>query len=448
MSDKNQILQENLDYTLFSWSKQAGLNPLNIESGNGVYIKDRDGKNYIDFSSQLMNVNIGHGNQRITEAVANQMKNISYAYPGAATEARGVLGKMIADITPGNLTKTFFTLGGAEANENAIKIARMVTGRTKIVANYRSYHGATYGAMSACGDPRKHVMDHLAAPGFVHVENPYFYRCPWGTNSLEECGEMALRNMEQVLIYNNPESIAAIIMEGESGTSGCIKYPPFYWKRVQELAHKYGILTIDDEVMSGFGRTGKWFGVDHHDVTPDIMVIAKGLTSGYLPLGGVVVTDEIAKHFDDKPMTIGLTYSAHAVLCAAGVENLKIMQEENMIENAAQMGKYIEEKVAELAEKHPSIGDFRNTGLLGCIELVKDRKTKEALVPWNVKDAKAAEPINRINAKIRELGMFTFAKWNYIFIAPPLNITKDQVDEGLAIISESIKIADEYYTGV
>ncbi len=448
MSDKHQILQENLDYTLFSWSKQAGLNPLNIVSGNGVYIKDRDGKNYIDFSSQLMNVNIGHGNQRITEAVAKQMNEISYAYPGAATKARGELGKMIADITPGNLTKTFFTLGGAEANEHAIKIARMVTGRTKIIANYRSYHGATYVAMSACGDPRKHVIDHLSAPGFVHVENPYFYRCPWGTKSIEECGEMALRNLEQVLIYNNPESVAAIIMEGESGTSGCIKYPPFYWKRVQELAHKYGILTIDDEVMSGFGRTGKWFGVDNHDVTPDIMVIAKGLTSGYLPLGGVVVTDEIAKHFDETPLTTGLTYSAHPVLCAAGVENLKIMQEENMIENAAQMGKYIEEKVAELADKHPSIGDFRNTGLLGCIELVKDRKTKEALVPWNVKDAKAAEPINRINAKLRELGMFTFAKWNYIFIAPPLIITKAQIDEGIEIIAESLKIADEYYTGI
>jgi taurine--2-oxoglutarate transaminase len=447
LSNKQQILQDNLDYTLFSWSKQAGLDPLNIESGNGVYVTDRDGKSYIDFSSQLMNINIGHGNQRITEAVAHQMKQISYVYPGAITEARGELGKMIAAVTPKNLNKTLFTLGGAEANENAIKIARIVTGREKIIANYRSYHGATYGAMSASGDPRKHAMDHLAAPGFIHVENPYFYRCPWGTKTLEECGEMALRNLEQVIIYNNPESIAAIIMEGESGTSGCIKYPPFYWKKVQDLAHKYGILTIDDEVMSGFGRTGKWFGIDHHDVSPDMMVIAKGLTSGYLPLGGVVVSDEIAHYFDNNPLVTGLTYSAHAVLCAAGIENLKIMHEESIVENAAAMGHYVDEKVAEMAKIHPSIGDFRNTGLLGCIELVKDRATKEALVPYNVKNPKEAEPVNRINTKLRELGMYTFAKWNYIFIAPPLIITKEQVDEGLEIISEVIKIADEYYTG-
>ncbi|MCB0501994.1 MAG: aminotransferase class III-fold pyridoxal phosphate-dependent enzyme [Bacteroidetes bacterium] len=446
MSYNDQIIQDNIDYTLFSWSKQTGLHPLNIESAKGVYIKDRDGKSYIDFSSQLMNVNIGHGNQRITEAVAKQMAEVSYVYPGAATKARGDLGKMIAEITPGNLTKTFFTLGGAEANENAIKMARMVTGRTKIVGNYRSYHGATYAAISACGDPRKHPFDHLSAPGFIHVENPYFYRCPWGTKTIEECGEMALRNLEQVLIYNNPESVAAIIMEGESGTSGCIKYPPFYWKKVQELAHKYGILTISDEVMSGVGRTGKWFGVDHHDVTPDIMVVAKGITSGYLPLGGVVVTEEIANYFDDHPMVLGLTYSAHAVLCAAGVENLKIMHEENLVENAAKMGAYIEQEVDKLKDKHPSIGDFRNTGLLGCIELVTDRKTKEALVPFNAK-ASESGPINKIAAKIKELGMFTFCKWNYIFIAPPLIITKDQVDEGLSIIAEGLKIADEYYTG-
>lgn len=435
--------QKNLEHTLFSWSKQGGLNPIHVKEANGVYLWDTDGKKYIDFSSQLMNVNIGHGNQRLTEAVAKQMQSVSYVYPGMITDVRGELGALIAEITPGDLTKTFFTLGGAEAIENAIKIARIYTGRPKIIAQYRAYHGATYGAMSAGGDPRRFAMDDQAAPNFVHVENPYFYRCPWGTSGIEECGEMALRNLEQVIKYENPDSVAAILMEGESGSSGCIKYPPYYWKGLRKIADKYGILLIDDEVMSGFGRTGEWFGVDHHGVTPDIMAIAKGLTSGYLPLGGTVVTDKIAKYFEDKALVIGLTYSAHPVSCAAGVANIRIMQEEDMVDNARIMGRYIEQKVEDLKMEHPSIGDFRNTGLLGCIELVKNRETKEALVPWNAKPAES-KITNEIAGKIRELGMFTFVKWNFIFIAPPLNITRAEVDEGISIISEALKIADSY----
>ncbi len=438
------IIKDCLDYTLFSWSKQGGLNPINAHKAKGVYLYDREGKKYIDFSSQLMNVNIGHGDQRITEAVAKQMQELSFVYPGMATEARAELGKLIAQITPGNLTKTFFTLGGSEAIENAIKLARMYTGRAKIITQYRSYHGATMGSMSAGGDPRRHPVDAQQAPNFVHVENPYAYRCPWGTNSPEECGKMALRNLEQIIKYEGTESVAAIILEGESGSSGCIKYPKGYWKGVKDICNKYGILLVCDEVMSGFGRTGKWFGVDHHDVTPDIMCIAKGLTSGYLPLGGTVVTDTIAKYFEDKYMAIGLTYSAHAVSCAAGVANLKIMMEENMVDNAAKMGEYVEQKVEELKLKHPSIGDFRNTGLLGCIELVTNRETREPLVPWNASGDKAAIT-GRMIKKVRELGMFTFVKWNFIFIAPPLNITKAEIDEGMEIISQVIDIADEYY---
>ena len=437
VNEHNQIVKDNMDHTLFSWSKQGGLNPLNLERAKGSYLWDRDGKKYLDFSSQLMNVNIGHGNQRITEAVTRQMSELSFVYPGAVTKVRGELGKKIAELTPGNLTKTFFTLGGTEAIENAIKIARMYTGRSKIITQYRSYHGATYGAISAGGDPRKHAVDTHSVPNFVHVENPYFYRCPWNSKSMEECGELALRNVEQVIKYENPDSIAAILMEGESGSSGCIKYPKNYWQGLKKIADQYGILLISDEVMSGFGRTGKWFGIDHHDVTPDIMAIAKGLTSGYLPLGGTVVTDTIANHFTEKNLTIGLTYSAHAVSCAAGLENIKIMQEENMVENAATMGKYVESKVEALREIHPSIGDFRNTGLLGCIELVKDRTTKEPITPWNAKPADSAATY-KIAGKIRELGMFTFVKWNFIFIAPPLNVTKDQIDEGLDIISKAI----------
>ncbi len=443
ISDNTHIVKDNRDYTLFSWSKQGGLNPINMERGEGIYMYDRDGKRYIDFNSQLMNVNIGHGNQRITEAVARQMRDISYAYPGMATEVRGELGKKIAEITPGNLTKTFFTLGGAEAIENAIKVARIYSGRHKIIAQYRAYHGATYGAMSAGGDPRKHAVDAQGAPNFVQVENPYFYRCPWGTDSIEKCGEMALRNLEQVILYQNPDSVAAILMEGESGSSGCIKYPPFYWRGVREIADKYGILLICDEVMSGFGRTGKWFGIDHHDVTPDIMSLAKGLTSGYLPLGATVVTDKIARHFEDHHLTIGLTYSAHPTCCAAALENINIIQEENMVENAANMGIYLEGKLEELRADHPSIGDIRNTGLLGCLELVKNRKTKEPIAPWNAK-GDAAKPTARLAAKLRELGMFTFVKWNFLFMAPPLCITREQIDESIDIISKVLDVADEY----
>lgn len=434
---------QTLEHTLFSWSKQGGLNPIHIKHAKGVYLYDENDKKIIDFSSQLMNVNIGHGNQRITEAVARQMREFSYVYPGMSSDSRGELGKMIAEVTPGDLNKTFFTLGGAEAVENAIKIARIYTGRSKILTQYRSYHGATYGAISAGGDPRKHAVDQYGAPGFLKVENPYFYRCPWNSSSMQECGELALKNIEQIIKYENPDSVAAILMEGESGSSGCIKYPSFYWKGLREIADKYGILLISDEVMSGFGRCGKWFGIDNYHTVPDIMCIAKGLTSGYLPLGGTVVSSKIAKHFEDKPLVIGLTYSAHAVSCAAGVENLKIMQEDNLVENAYDMGKYIDMQVAKLTEKHKSIGDFRNTGLLGCIELVKNRKTKEPLVPWNASPAQS-EPSLRIAAKIRELGLFTFVRWNYIFIAPPLCITTDEIDEGLEIISEAISIADEY----
>ena len=446
ISSTKEVIQNNLDYTLFSWSKQAGLNPIHAERAEGVYLYTPEGQRIIDFSSQLMNVNIGHGNQRITKAVSDQMEKLSFVYPGIATEARGKLGKKLAELTPGNLNKAFFTVSGAEGVENAIKLARMYTGRHKIISHYRSYHGATYGAMAAGGDPRKFAIDTQTAPNFVHVENPYAYRCPWGSDSVEECGEKALEHLERVIKFENPSSIAALLFEGESGSSGCIKYPPGYWKKLRKLADKYGILLIDDEVMSGFGRTGKMFGIDHHETTPDIMVLAKGITSAYIPFGAIMVSDTIAKHFDDLPLALGLTCSGHVVACAAALENIKIIEEEHLVEKAAQMGAYMEQEVSKLTKKHPSIGDFRNTGLLGCIELVKDRKTKEPITPWNA-TADEMEPTLRMAAKMKELGMFTFVRWNWIFIAPPLIITKEEIDEGLKIISQVIDIADEYCTG-
>lgn len=440
-SEISAILQQNLDHTFFSWSKQGGLNPIHVKSAKGVYLYDQEGKRYIDFSSQLMNVNIGHGHPAVAEAVAKQMAQFSFVSPSMATDVRGKLGAKLAEITPGDLSKTFFTLGGAEAIENAIKMARVYSGRHKIVTNYRSYHGATMGAISAGGDPRRHPVDVQQTPNVVHVENPYYYRCPWYSDSMEQCGERALRNLEQVLQYENPHSVAAILMEGESGTSGCIKYPPFYLKKVRELCDKYGILLIVDEVMSGFGRTGKWFGIDNHEVTPDILVMAKGLTAGYIPMGAMIVRPHLANAFNDRALPLGLTYSAHAVSCAAALAVLDVYESENLIENAVKMGAYLDQRMEDLKAKHPSIGDWRNTGMLGAIELVKNRDTKEPMSHWN---QPLAEPMQKVAGKIRELGMFTFVKWNMIFVAPPLCSTKAEIDEGLEIISQAISQADAY----
>lgn len=441
-AEKQEILHNNSEYTLFSWSKQAGLNPISIAYGDGVYLYDQDDKRYIDFSSGLMNVNIGHAHQRVTDAVVRQMQQISYVTPSCITKTRGELGKKLAEITPGNLKKTLFTVCGATAIENAIKLARLYTGRHKIITRYRAFHGASYGAMTAGGDPRKLQSDSQQVPNIIHVEDPYCYRCPWSQEPTS-CKRECVSHIERIIEFEGPENIAAILMEGESGSSGCIKYPADYLPKLRAICDKYGILLIADEVMSGFGRTGAWFGIDNYGVVPDMIATAKGLTAGYIPFGALIVSDKIAEYYNDRPLMLGLTYSAHAVGCAAGLEVLNIYEDENLIENAAEMGKYIDEKVALLAQKHPSIGDFRNTGLLGCIELVKNRTTKEPMAPFNAKPSEMLI-MNQVAAKIKELGMYTFVRWNYIFIAPPLCITKEQIDEGLSIISQAISIADAH----
>lgn len=440
----HEILKDNSDYTLFSWSKQAGISPIAVKRAEGVYLYDYDDKRYLDFSSGLMNVNIGHGHPRVTEAVLQQMQQVSYVTPSCVTEARGLLGKKLAEITPGNLTKTLFTVCGASAIENAIKVARLYTGKHKIIARYRAFHGASYGAMTAGGDPRKLPSDAQQVPNVVHVEDPFCYRCPWGQEE-RSCKRECVSHIERVILFEGPENIAAILMEGESGSSGCIKYPADYLQKVRALCDKYNILLIADEVMSGFGRCGTWFGVDVHQVVPDMIATAKGITAGYLPLGALIVSDKIAQHFNDKPLMVGLTYSAHAVSCAAGLEVLKIYEDEHLVENAAKMGRYMEQQVELLKQKHPSIGDYRNTGLLGCIELVKNRQTKEPMAPFNAKPHEM-EVMNQVAAKIRALGMYTFVRWNYIFTCPPLCVTEAQIDEGLSIISQAIAIADAHYT--
>ena len=439
LSAASEIVQDNLDYTLFSWSKQKGIAPIAVKYAKGVYLYDYDDNKIIDFSSGLMNVNIGHGDQRITDAVVKQMQEVSYVTPSCVTKVRGDLGKKLAAICPGDLNKAFFTLCGATSIENAIKLARLYTGRHKIVSRYQSYHGASIGAISASGDPRRIAVDAQQAPNFIHYDLPYLYRWEYGEDNLLI---ESVAQLERMIAYEGPDTIAAILLEGESGSSGCLQYPKGYLKAVRALCNKHGILLIMDEVMSGFGRTGKWFGFQNHDIVPDMICMAKGLTCGYLPFGCLMVSDKIAAKYDDNMLSLGLTYSAHPVSCAAALATLEIYESDGLIENTIAMGKYVEEQVELLKQKHPSIGNFRNTGLLGCIELVKNRTTKEPMAPFNAKPAEMLV-MNKVAAKLKELGLYTFVRWSYIFIAPPLCVTKEQIDEGLAIISEAILIADE-----
>ncbi len=440
LAEAQEIIQDSLDYTLFSWSKQKGIAPIAVKYGEGVYLYDYDGKRYLDFSSGLMNVNIGHGNQRVTEAVMKQMQEVSYVTPSCVTKVRGEAGKKLASITPKGLTKTLFTVCGATSIDNAIKLARLYTGRHKILCRYQSFHGASYGAMSAGGDPRKLAADSQQSPNFVHFDIPIAYRWDYGEeNLLKE----SVKNLERVIAFEGPQNIAAILLEGESGSSGCLKYPVGYLKKIREICDKHGILFIADEVMSGFGRTGKWFGIENHGVVPDMIATAKGITSGYLPLGALIVSEKIAERYDDNILWLGLTYSAHPVSLAASLEVLKIYEDDNLIENAAAMGKYIDSRMEELKKKHPSIGDWRNTGLLGCIELVKSKTTKEPMAPFNAKPEEMGV-MNKVAARLKDLGMYTFVRWNYIFVAPPLCINKEQIDEGLAMISDAVSIADGF----
>jgi taurine--2-oxoglutarate transaminase len=434
-----EIINLNREYVFFTWATQNRVNPIPAVRSEGVYFWDAEGKRYLDFSSQLMNVNIGHGNQKVIAAIQEQVERMAFVYPGIASEPKGRLAQMLAQVTPDDLCKTLFTLGGAEANENAIKFARLYTGRHKIIARYRSYHGATAGAMALSGDPRRLPVEPLI-PGVIHVMDPYCYRCPFGW-TLETCHRECITHVEQVIQFEGPENVAAIILEGVTGTSGIIIHPDDYWPRMREICDKYGILLIDDEVMSGFGRTGEWFGVDHWNVAPDIMTMAKGITAGYVPLGAVVVSRAIADYFEDRPLPMGLTYSGHPVCMAAGIATLEVYKEEKLIENAREMGTILKEGLDELKEKHPSVGDVRCIGLFSVIELVKDRETKEPLAPWNAKQDEMGV-MAQVQGELRERGMYTFSKWNWIFAIPPLSINETELRDGLRILDEVLGVTD------
>lgn len=424
-----EIIQLNRQYTFFSWSVQSAVNPIPVTRAEGIYFWDADGKRYIDFSSQLMNMNIGHQHPKVVGAIQEQASQLCFVHPGLATEARGKLGKKISEVAPGHLNKTFFCLGGAEANENAIKLARLYTGRNKILARYRSYHGATHGAMALTGDYRRLAVE-PTMPGAVHFLDPYCYRCPFGWTR-ETCHRECISHIEEIIQYEGPDHIAAIIMEGVTGSNGLIVPPDEYWPRVREICDKYGILLISDEVMSGWGRTGKWFAVDNWEVVPDMITTAKGLTSGYVPLGAVIVSDDIAEYFEDKMLWAGLTYSGHALACAAGLATLEVYQEDGLIENAVKVGRYLGERLEGIKQRHPSVGEVRYIGLFSALEIVKNRETKEPI-----------DPLTEVAKYLKEHGLFTFVFHNMLFIVPPLCITEGQLDEGLEIIEQGLLITD------
>lgn len=426
-------------YTLFEWTAQVNANPIPVVRAKGVYFWDANGKRYLDFNSQLMCVNIGHGDERVIRAIQEQAERLLYANPFLATEPRARLGQMLAELAPGDLNHVFFTLGGAEANENAIKIARMVTGRHKIIARYRSYHGATHGAVTLTGDPRRWAAE-PAIPGVVRVFDPYRYRCPFCKHQ-PACTLDCLNHIEEVIMYEGPQNIAAVFIETVTGTNGLIIPPDGYLPGLRALCDKYGILLICDEVMSGFGRTGEWFAVNHWNVVPDIMTLAKGLTSAYLPLGAVMVNDRIAGYFENNVLWSGLTYNSHPMGLAAAIATINVYKEDNLIENARRMGKILGEELERLKAKHPSVGDVRYIGLFAIVELVKNRETREPLVPFNAKPAEMGV-MNQLGAFFRENGLYTFVRWNNFFCNPPLCITEEQLREGIAIIDRGLEITD------
>jgi taurine---2-oxoglutarate transaminase len=420
-------------HSLYEWSAQNNVDPIPVAKAKGIYFWTPEGKRFIDFNSQLMCVNIGHGDPRVIKAIQDQAATLAYANPFMATEARARLGEKLAKICPGDIDVFFFTNGGAEANENAIRIARLTTGRHKILARYRSYHGGTGAALTATGDPRRWAME-PGMPGIVHVPHPY--KGPQrGTLS----GADALAEVEEVMMLEGPNTIAAFLLETVTGTNGIHVPPDGYLEGLRALCDKHGILLVCDEVMSGFGRTGEWFAFNHWNVVPDILVMAKGLTSAYVALGAVGIRRKIADHFKDKVFYGGLTYNSHPLGCAAALATLDVYEEDKLIERARKMGIVMKQMHDDLKKKHPSVGDTRSIGLFGIVELVKDRKTMEPMAPFN-----GSSPEMQALAKFfREEGLYTFVRWNGFFTNPPLTITEQELAEAFAIIDKGLYITDK-----
>ena len=428
-------------YNLQSWSKQRNINPIPIEKADGIYFWDYDGNRYSDMSSQLVNMNLGFGNKAIGDAIKEQVDKFCFIGPSYGAESRAKLAKKVVELMPDNMGKVFFTNAGAESNENAIKIARMFTGKTKVFSRYRSYHGSSFGSGNLTGEPRRYALE-PGIPGFIKFFDPYIYREPIEFESEEAATKYYLAKLREQIIYEGPNSVAAIVLETITGSNGVIIPPKGYLPGIRALCDEFNILMICDEVMTGWGRTGKMFAFENFDVKPDIVTFAKGVTCGYVQLGGVVVTKEIAEYFDDNLLSCGLTYSGHPLACAAGVATVNYYEEANILENVNTVGKVLGEKLEAMKVSHPSVGDVRYIGLFSAVELVKDKKTKAPLVPYG-KDPEGI--MGKIIGLLKEREFMTYSHENMILIAPPLIITKEQLEEELAKFDEVLSIVDKEY---
>ena len=438
-----QVRADDRGHVFHSWSAQGLIDPLPVAAGEGSTFWDYQGNAYLDFSSQLVNLNLGHQHPGLVSAIQQQAGRLATIQPSVANDVRGELARLIAEVAPDGMEKVFFTNGGAEANEYAVRMARQSTGRRKVLSMYRSYHGSTATAISLTGDPRRWANDTVDS-GAVRFFGPYLYRSPFHSETQEQEAERALAHLEQTIQLEGPQTIAAIIIETVVGTNGVLIPPPGYLQGVRELCDRYGIVYIADEVMVGFGRLGEWFGIDAFDAKPDLITFAKGVNSGYVPLGGVVISDSIAKAFDTVPFAGGLTYSGHPLACAAGVATFEVFRRDGILERVRDLGaRVVEPTLRSWAEKHPSVGDVRGRGLFWAIELVRDRETREPLVPFNASGADAA-PMGAFAAAAKKAGVWPFTHFNRVHVAPPLVISEEELVRGLSAIDEALTVADEH----
>lgn len=427
-------------HSMYTWSAGNAVSPIPVERAEGVFMYEPSGKRHYDFNSQLMSVNIGHHHPKVREAMKDQVDKLLYVFPGTATEVRARLSKKLADLVPGNINTFFYTLGGAEANENALKAARYYTGRHKILSRYRSYHGATNACMQLTGDPRR-IPNEPGGAGFVKVMDPWPYNYKFGDDE-EEITRNNLEYLEEVIMYEGHDQIAAMFVETITGTNGVLAPPKGYLKGLKELLSKYGILMICDEVMAGWGRSGKLFAFEHYDFVPDIVTFAKGLTSSYMPLGAMGVSDPIAEHFKTNVFWGGLTYNSHPLALRTAEAAIDVMLEENMLENATQLGKVMRSEMDRLTEKHPSVKEGRCIGLFGMMDLQKNSKG-ERMAPYNG----TSEAMGKLGAFFRENGLFTFVRWGSFMCNPPLCITEAQLLECFEIIDRGLNVTDQYFEG-
>jgi taurine---2-oxoglutarate transaminase len=430
-------------HVFHSWSAQALIDPMPIVRAEGSCFWDAEGKRYLDFSSQLVNVNLGYQHPAVIEAIREQAGRLVTVAPSFANDTRSEAARLIAEVAPDGLDRVFFTNGGADANENAVRMARLHTGRHKVLATYRSYHGATTGAITLTGDPRRWASE-PAMPGVVHFWGPYAYRSAFHASDEAEEGVRALAHLRDTIMVEGPATIAAILMETVVGTNGILVPPDGYLAGVRELCDEHGILLIADEVMAGFARCGEWFAVDRWEVIPDLITFAKGVNSGYVPLGGVLISDAVAATFDERPYPGGLTYSGHPLACASAVASINVMREEKVIDYARTLGSdVIGPELRSLAERHPSIGEVRGLGVFWALELVRDRETREPLVPFNA-SGPAAAPMNELAAACKQRGLWPFVHFNRLHVVPPCTTSADEIREGIAILDEALEVADAY----